>query len=398
MFSLILLLMASQSVSARQLKVGKGWDFKNVQEAALYVKPGDTILVKMGTYATTEFINNMKGTSETWITIKAELTGKTIYTLGSQAFHFLDPEYIKIEGFVFTGQTGNGVNIDDSGSPESPAHHLIIENCEWRDIGATGNNDELKISGLEDFVIKNCRFLNGSKGGSMIDMVGCHRGIIEDNLFENGGSNSIQAKGGTEDLIIRRNSFKEGGERAINIGGSTGLQYFRPLGTPFEASGIKVWSNIFVGGTVPVAFVGAVNCEVVNNTMINPGKWVVRILQENNSTGMQYCGKNIFRNNIIVFPCNNKTAINIGPNTSPGSFIFSNNLWFNPEDTSWGGPQTPVTETGQILNAEPQFSDNQYRLKATSPAIGKGYPVQMPESDYFGKHFASKRVIGAIEF
>ena len=38
----------------------------------------------------------------------------------------------------------------------------------------------------------------------------------------------IQAKGGTSDIVIRANRFESAGGRALNLGGSTGLEFFRP--------------------------------------------------------------------------------------------------------------------------------------------------------------------------
>lgn len=393
-----LLLLIVLPVEARKLEVGTGRQFDRIGSAATVAKPGDTIIIKPGAFMGNEVINNLKGTSDQWIIIAAEVSGKSIFIGGSSALHFSDPEYVVIDGLTFDMQTGNGVNIDDGGSYETPASNIIIRNCLWEGIDASGNNDELKLSGVDDFEIRDCIFLNGSKGGSLIDMVGCHQGIISNNLFGVGGSNCIQAKGGTKEIVITRNRFKWGGERAINIGGSTGMEFFRPRGINYEASDIKVWSNIFIGGVAAVAFVGAVNCEVVNNTIINPEKWVIRILQENRNSIMQNCSRNIFRNNIIVFPGKNMTAVNIGPMTNPETFRFSNNLWYNPQDSLWAGPQTPVNEKLRILNMDPKFADDEYRLDASSPAIGKGYSVKFPEKDFSDNRFASKRVVGALEY
>jgi hypothetical protein len=395
-FIAVLVLFTVQAL-AHTLEVGSLSQYKRLQDAAAEANPGDTILIREGIYNGNDVITGLKGTSSDWIVIRAAEGEKIIFHGGSTAFILKDPEYLVIEGLIFEQQTGNGVNIDDAGSYETPAHHIKIMNCEWRNMNASGNNDELKMSGVDNFTIKNCRFLNGSEGGSLIDMVGCHQGVIENNHFENGGSNSVQAKGGSSDITIRGNRFEKGGQRAINIGGSTGLQFFRPTGTTNEASGIRVWSNIFIEGLSPVAFVGAVNCEVVNNTIIHPGRWTVRILQENVRTEFQPCGKNIFRNNIVVLSSSGQSPINIGPKTAPETFTFSNNLWYNPGFPSWRGPETPVKETDQIINRDPRFSDGQYRLKSTSPAIEKGFQTQMPECDYFGKQFRKQRAIGAVE-
>lgn len=395
-YTVFLAICAFITVEARTLEVGTGRQYLRLQAAATVAQPGDTILIREGVYSGGDYVANLQGTATAWITIRAMDNESIIFRGGSQAFHLSDPAYLRIEGLVFEQQTGNGVNIDDAATIETPAHHIIIQNCEWRSMSATGNNDELKMSGVDDFTVRLCRFLNGSAGGSMVDMVGCHKGTFEQNLFENGGSNCIQAKGASKDIRIERNRFIRGGQRAINIGGSTGINFFRPLGSNYEASNIYVYSNIFFGSQAPIAYVGAINCEVVNNTIIRPERWAIRILQETTENGFLPCGNNSFRNNIVVFNAG-PTTINIGGNTAPQSFTFSNNLWFNPDNSSWGGPNTPVTEPNRLLNIDPLFSDTLYRLQSSSPAIGKGYAAAAPTNDFFGKPFATNRAIGAVE-
>jgi hypothetical protein len=392
-----ILALISTFGSARTLEVGPFREFLVFQLAADSARPGDTILFREAIHSGGDYIENLKGTPEKWITIRVADGEEVIFRGGQQAFHLIDPAYLRIEGLIFEEQTANGVNIDDGGTYTTPAHHIIFENCHWRSMSATENNDELKLSGLDYFAIRKCSFANGAAGGSLIDMVGCHSGTFEDNHFENGGSNCIQAKGGTKDIVIQRNKFRNGGERAINIGGSTGLQFFRPLDANYEAANIYVYSNIFIGAIAPIAYVGAVNCEVVNNTIIRPDKWAIRILQETTEPGFLPCGNNIFRNNIIVF---NTTApaINIGDNTAEETFTFSNNLWFNPDNQSWTGPNTPVAEPDRLLNVDPQFADTLFHLLSSSPAIGKGYPVLQPERDFYNRLFPLPRSIGSVEF
>ena len=235
----------------------------------------------------------------------------------------------------------------------------------------------------------------------MIDMVGCHQGIIRHNQFTNGGSNAIQAKGASYDITIMQNTFKNAGQRAINIGGSTGAAYFRPLNAKYESKDIKVWSNFFSGSLAPIAFVGTVNSEVVNNTIYNPDKWVIRILQENVESGMEQCANNKFINNIVVV--GNKAvnpSVNIGPNTQPETFIFENNLWYNYENPNWGGPALPSVEKNAILRNDPLVADIQngnIRLRAGSPAIGKAKDIEKPIFDFYGNIYRQPRSIGGAE-
>lgn len=391
-------LFAACCLSARTLEVGAGRQFARLQAAAAVAAPGDTILIRGGIYGGGDFIANLQGTPAAWITIRAATGEEAVFRGGAQAFHLTDPRYLRIEGLKFEQHTGNGINLDDGGTFDSPAHHIVIERCEWRGMSAiaTGNHDELKMSGIDSFTVRNCRFMNGSAGGSLIDMVGCHEGVFTENTFENGGSNCIQAKGGTSGILIERNRFINGGERAINIGGSTGLEFFRPPGARYEASGILVFSNIFVGSSAPVAFVGAVNCEVRNNTIYRPVRWAVRILQETVGNGFLPCGNNDFSNNIVVF-ASAQPAFNIGGNTAPETFTAAANLWFNPANASWQ-PNTPVAEPGRITGRNPLFADTtDFRLMPSSPAVGAGANVSRPERDFFGTPFGKPRSIGAAE-
>ncbi|MBR9978413.1 MAG: right-handed parallel beta-helix repeat-containing protein [Bacteroidetes bacterium] len=401
MFILLLLLLAMHMPAvAGILPIGPG-EYSGLHAAAADVRPGDTILFRSGTHNGGAHVRGLQGTAEAWITITGE-EGALIYG-GTNGIQLSDPAYLRITHLAFDGQTGNGVNIDDGGDYETPARHLLIAFCEWRGINATGNNDMLKMSGVDSFTVRDCRFINGSPGGSMIDMVGCHYGHFERNHFENAGSNCIQAKGGTRYIRIERNIFQNGGQRAINIGGSTGLPYFRPPDADYEASDIIVFANIFTGATAPIAYVGAVHCQVVNNTIWLPEKWAVRILQESADARFQTCGNNSFVNNLIVL--DHRAAaptFNVGPNTAPESFLFSNNLWYNPDNAGWSGPNTPAPEIQAIIGSNPLLSapamlNGDFSLLPASPAIAAGSATLLPADDFLGHPFNDPPSIGAIE-
>ncbi len=400
MFFLIIVLFVS-TVHARILPIGSG-EYSGLEAAAADARPGDTILFRSGTHAGGAYVADLKGSSsDAWITITGELG--VLISGGGNAFHLSDPEWVRISHLAFDGQTGNGVNIDDGGSYETPAQFLLIEDCEWLGINATGNNDMLKLSGLDHFTIRRCSFFNGSPGGSMIDMVGCHDGEFFGNRFENAGSNCIQAKGGTKDIRIGHNAFYNGGQRAINIGGSTGLPYFRPIDASSEASDILVIANIFTGAVAPIAFVGAVNCSVVHNTIYLPNKWVVRILQESTDARFEKCGFNVFLNNLIVL--DNRAAgptFNIGSNTAPETFQFRNNLWYNIDNGAWAGPNVPTPDLESIVGRDPlllapALINGDFSLQQGSPAIGAGTPMSLSAVDFLGREFNVPPSIGAIE-
>ena len=62
---------------------------------------------------------------------------------GTNAIQFTDPAYLVLENLRIREQTGNGLNIDDGGSYETPAHHVILRNCVFEDMAVDGNNDLL---------------------------------------------------------------------------------------------------------------------------------------------------------------------------------------------------------------------------------------------------------------
>ena len=397
---ILVLLFMSQQLFSNTITVGNLGDYPNLNGAVDVAMPGDTIKILEGVYSGGLWINKLCGEEDKRIVIIAEKDKDVLFVGGNNAIQFSDCCYMKISGLQFREQKGNGVNIDDGGDYSTPTHHIIIENCIWHNMDASGNNDELKLSGLDDFEIRNCLFLNGSPGGSLIDMVGCHRGIIENCRFENAGSNCIQAKGGSEGTVIRYNTFINGGQRSINIGGSTGEPYFRPLDAPYEAANMLIHSNIFIGSVAPLAFVGAIQSKAINNTIVFPGKWAIRILQENNNDGISKCSNNEVTNNIFYLNANSvKPAINIGDKTQPETFVFNNNLWFNADDPAWRNPNIPVEELNGIKGQDPLFFDSvsDFRLNANSPAIGKGKKIDYAVLDFEGNAFKNPPSIGAFE-
>jgi hypothetical protein len=383
--------------------VGPGRTYADPAQACRNAGPGDTVSIGPGTYRGTFWIENMQGTAERPIVIRGEDRATVIFDGGSESLHLSDCAWMIIENVTVRGQTGNGMNIDDAGTMATPAHHITVRDVTFTTMGAAGNNDFLKLSGLEDFTIERCSFANGAAGGSGIDMVGCHHGMIRENSFTAMGSNAIQAKGGTQDIEIRANTFIDCGQRAVNLGGSTGLEFFRPIDAPFEAADLRVYANLFVGGVTPIAYVGSVNVDVANNTIVRPTTWVFRVLQETVEPRERFeaCGRNLFRNNLIVYGNGLRSHVNIGGNTAPETFTVRNNLWYNIDAPSSSRPNLGVmVESGGLYGVDPMCTNlatNDVRLRPGSPAIGAGVIIPGLGTDRGGRAFATPPSIGAFE-
>ena len=401
-YLVLVFLLSAFKNQAQNIVVGPTGEYSSISAAESEMSPGDTVFIQSATYSSgTQFLT-VNGTYSNPIVIISEQKHGAIFDGGSEAIHLVNCSNLELNGLVIQGQTENGINIDDGGEYETPTHHIIIRDCIFQNMAGTGNNDFLKLSGLDSFLVEDCEFTNGSSGGSGIDMVGCHYGTIQDNLIDDAGVTGIQCKGGTQHILIRRNILKDMSQRAINLGGSTGLEFFRPaLPSPivdaFEAADLEVFSNVFIRSHVPIAYVGSVRVKVYNNTFYDPENWVIRILQETTTSGFLPCGDNEFRNN-IVFLSADLTEVNIGGNTNASSFKFSNNLWHNATPGSWS-PILPVIDSNQVID-DPFFNNmaiEDFSLTNISPAIGNGKLLTQPNTDFVQNFYDQPPSIGAFE-
>ncbi len=273
---------------------------------------------------------------------------------GSQAWHFSRCPGLTLRGLRVTGQRDNGLNLDDGGVLTNPVRGVVLDRIEVTDIGPQGNHDGIKCSGLDELTISNC--VIAGWGGQGIDLVGCHAVRIAGCQLEGragfSASAGIQAKGGCSNVVIEGCRFMRAGARPLNIGGSTGLAYFRPpldtapAGTPrHEAAQIVVRGCVIEGGPCAAAFVGVDGALFEHNTIRHPEKWIFRILQETTAPGFVPCRNVVVRGNEIVFRrAEVAVEVNIGPGTAPETFRFERNRWRAEDDPTRSRPRLPVEE------------------------------------------------------
>ena len=345
--------------------------------------PGTRILVESGDYEHCS-ASRVLGSPQAPIVVRAaDPTKPPVFRHGLM---FSDVEHIEIESLSIIGSPTNGLNIDDGGSFESPSHHVVLRGIIVRDCGARANHDGIKLSGVDDFRLEGCTIERWGRGGSAIDMVGCHRGLIEActirDLETGAASSGVQAKGGSSDIVIRGSRFEHAGERAVNLGGSTGLEYFRPRPEDFEARNITVEGCTFIGSLSPIAFVGVDGATVRFNTFYRPRKWVARILQETRAEGFVPCRNGSFSDNLIAYRASEvSVTVNVGPDTAPQSFEFARNYWYCIDDEQRALPKLPVAEVDARGGADPKFADapaGEFTLAADSAARAHGATALPP--------------------
>jgi hypothetical protein len=339
-----------------------GAPFRSIEEAAAAATPGTAIRLGPGMHDSAQFVSGLRGTALQPIWIGGE-PGQMLPVIagGAQALHLQRPAHVIVHDLELTGQTANGLNVDDGGdfADETAAHHVAIVNVFVHDIGTGGNNDCIKLSGVNDLSVYGVRLERCGAGGSGIDHVGCHRAIVARSTFDGAMATAVQAKGGSTDIDIRDNRIRITGGRAINLGGSTDLDLFRPplsaAAANAEARRIRAYNNVITQVTAsatPFAFVGCVDCLAAHNLVRGQQRWHVRILQETPSQGgytFEPAARGRVLHNSFVFDSTTlSTAVNAGAGTEPETFTFSHNLWYAANDPARSAPMLPVAEAGGV--------------------------------------------------
>jgi len=323
---------------------------------------GDEIILQPGVYDGGHYRANLQQ-----VTIRsADPANRAIIDGGSNGIQLSDAAHVTIADLVFRNQTDNGINIDDGGSFDTPASNITLRNLTVRDIVTAGNFDGIKLSGVNDFLIENVEVLNWGTGGSAVDMVGCHRGLIQNSHFRhtntNNGGTTLQPKGGSKDITFRANriDLPRGAGRAVQAGGSTGTQFFRFVDgdSGYEANRIVAEGNVILGGSSAFSWVNIDGGLFHHNLVSRPGQWVARILNENQGQPIVDPQNGVFADNRIVYndtASEFSTAVNVGPETLPATYTFARNQWLNLANPTPAGstPSLPVPETGGTYGVGP---------------------------------------------
>ena len=353
-------LVVPRLVSAQVVPVGTR---DQLESAVANAKPGTTILIAPGEYDGGLDFRGLRGEEgKPIILAAADKEDPPVFRGRNTCFHLADTAFVEIHDLILTQARGNGINIDDGGSYDSPAHHVVLRGLTIRDVGPNGNRDAIKLSGLDNFRVENCMIERWGDSGSGIDMVGCHAGEITGCTFRyrsDLAANGVQTKGGSSGIAIRHCRFEHAGGRGVNIGGSTGPRFFRPRGVDYEAKDITVEDCTFIGSSAPICFVGVDEALIRYNTIYRPTRYVLRILQESRDEQFVPCRGGVFTKNVIAFRSDEVRGIaNVGSGTAPDSFTFSENHWYcidRPQQSD--RLSLPVQETGGTYGLDPRFSD-----------------------------------------
>ena len=360
-FFLTLLLFSTSTVSqAADLVVSTT---SQLHSAFATAGSGDNILLQPGTYAGGIFRSNLSN-----VTVRSiDPANRAIIQGGGNNLQLVDSINVTIQDLIFQDGTSNGLNFDDGGTFATPARNLTLRNIIVRRAGSSGNQDGIKLSGVDGFLIDGVEVDDWGDGGSAIDMVGSHNGLIQNSWFHTSshgaGGSGIRPKGGTKNVIIRANrvDLPIGSGRAIQAGGSTGSQFFRFMDgdSGYEAKNIFAEGNVVLGGSSAFSWVNIDGGEFHHNYIERPGTWTMRILNENGGLPIVDTKNGLFHDNIIRFhdsPSEYNRAVNIGSETEPNTFQFARNQWYNEVTPTNSTPNLPTAEVDGVYGVDPAIN------------------------------------------
>jgi len=374
---------------ASPIEVVSVTDTEGLRRALAGARAGTTIRLAPGTYRGGLSARGLLGEPGRPIILEAADSERPPVIEGAgTGLHLSNPTHVELRHLVLAGASGNGLNIDDGGSFESPARQIVLSGLVVRDVGPQGNRDGIKLSGVDDFRVEGCTVERWGSDGSGIDMVGCHKGTITGCTFRHDdtvGATGVQAKGGSSDILIKRCRFEHAGSRAVNLGGSTGLEFFRPRPQGYEAKDITVEDCTFVGSPAAVAFVGVDGAVVRHNTIYRPRRYALRVLQETRVPGFVPCRNGQFTDNLIAFRAGEMAQpINVGPDTAPETFVLARNAWYCLDEPERSRPTLPIPEADGIYGRDPQFQDAErgdFQLRPGSPVGRAGTRANPAEAE-----------------
>jgi hypothetical protein len=325
--------------------------FRTIPQGLSVLLPGDTLLVRAGTYTQELFYYNFpSGTS--WsapVTLKAYPGESVILKPGSGADRIMTfrngSQYIIVDGFILDAINVASDAVKMQYEPTLPGspNHIRLINCEIKNAISQGiltgtNSDYLEFINLNVHDNGINRFDHG------IYILG-HFNLIEGGRYYHNASHGIQCDSGPcENNIVRgvlayNNGVHDPDGRGIGFYGGKNNLFYNNITWDNPDGGIKVWGND--------------NAKIYNNTIYHNTDYGIWVDQGSTNT--------IVRNNIVYQTGN---GVDIGDDGS--GTIQDHNL----------------------TNVDPLFVNaaaHDFHLKAGSPAIDAGVALSDVPSDISGK-------------
>ena len=266
-----------------------GAPYKSINAALSAANPGDTVVLRGGTYR--EGVNVRVRKPD--ITIKSRqgewaVIDLTTYNSGhdedSGVYFDVDSHGGKLIGVEVIGGFYAVCTETrwDWGDPanRAGASNLVIEDCVLHDsrydvVKVKPNCNNVTIRYNEIYNSGRAfdgRPHNGEDNAEGIDNVNGDNMSVQNNYIHDIISNAIYAKGGATDVLIENNRIETAYGAGIMVGFDASPEYFDTKTNPHYYENIRgvVRNNLIIGtGWEGIGFYGAKDAQVYNNTLVN---------------------------------------------------------------------------------------------------------------------------------
>jgi hypothetical protein len=355
------------------------------------LEPGDEIRVAPGTY-TCPLFGPIAGTAAAPVHFVAAGTARSavLDCGGTGSILMQNLQYVAFDGFEIRNAPAGAhcINLFSGSGPPfaNLTQHVLFINDYVHGCGLSA----IKSSQSFEVEVRDSEIAdNVTAGNPLIDFAGDHHMRVLDCDIHDSVSIGVQVKGGAYDCLIEGNRIHDVADSAIQLGEATGMQFFLPGYTDWEAQGSIAANNLLYGKMhAGVAVQGCNQCVVAHNTIwATAPAFFVRGLSTTNGLGATISDvglvlvDNVFAATTVPIPLNI-----VPPNDM--SFVQGHNLYFSPAGKIAGAySDTPIGGQGNLVDVDPQFMGTNtpdLHLATGSPAIGAAITVPQVTRDFAG--------------
>jgi len=384
--------------------------WQTLQFAVDNINPGDTIVVRGGTYA--GFRVGESGTATAPKTIRADEGAKVLINAPGSANRHQSNIEVELFGSTVTDWVIEGFEVANApryGIDLRVTERIVVRNNDVHDSVSTGIFTAFSNSPM---ILDNRSASNGEHG--VYHSNSGDRPVVRGNRLSNNFGSGIHMNGDLsmqpgDGLIsfamIENNVIYEngrGGGSAINLDGVMDSTIRNNLAYENHASGISLYA---INGAA-----GSSRNRIQNNTLVmaSDSRWVINI--PSSPRGRANPTGNIVQNNILYTPRADRGSILTYGTAVPG-FVSDNNVVVNKFSANGGKKTLSLTQwqalgydrrslvaTPADLFVDPANRD--YRLKAGSRAIDAGAALAAVTTDLVGttRPQGSTHDIGCFEW
>jgi parallel beta-helix repeat protein len=417
--------LTSYNIATRDCSGSDGPAYNSIQKAANQVSPGDTVLIRSGTYQEKVTMVNSGNEVEGYITFK-NYAAETIVIDGDNGsipssgglIYINSKSYLKFIGLIINDSNYYGILA------KGDCKNIIIQDCEvsnsdeggivFENNGGYSSNvtidacnvhhnntrsqdswhEAITLEGVRGFTVKNCEVHDNQNKEGIDAKYGATNGFIYGNHLYNNYDVGIYVDGATN-IEIYNNIVRNGTGFLSGHGIMIATEDFANV----NASNLKIYNNIIydnMGAGINIYGEAGMYVEdsvIINNTLVNNAKAGIWFMSNPNHKN------NIIKNNI--FWQNGQGQNNRDLRTEQNTSLWnqqeiSHNLFGSDSGTQAYGSDNIITSDIKFINE----SIRDFHIAYRSPAIDAGHSVSAPDKDFDGKSrpFGTSHDIGAYEF